>query len=198
VSHFSAETLAEDPPRTDWEKSVEIRLRELDLERIPSQARESHVGASLEKLVLELLKVDAYMAGGVLAIERAQGAELAGEQWAATARQAEARQAFRDCADALKSGAVAIDELLIGRPPFLRGPSVVARVPARLSALPSPVRETLTEIGFDGTDAALYAATMRTHPIVLGPLDRQVRGVKEAMIELAASLAARPGTELPI
>jgi hypothetical protein len=197
VAAWAANELADDPPRDDWDKPLDVQPRRLNLEAIPPDVRDTPAAQALEKLIERLFDIEAYMTGGVRAIERAQGAAAANEASAASRRKEEADRAFHECARALTGGSDAITEYLATDRRQIPTPPLVARVPQSLSELPAPIQDALGQADIGASDARKFAAAVRRHRVLIGSPDRYLRRAASDMVYLARSLDSPAGGATP-
>jgi hypothetical protein len=190
---WAAGELADDPPREDWDTPLDVQPRRLNLEAIPPNVRDIPAAQALEKLIEQLFDIDAYMTGGVRAIERAQGAAAANEASTASRRKEEADRAFHECARALMGGSDAITEYLAADRSQIPTPPLVARVPRSLAELPAPIPDALGQADIEATDARKFAAAVRRRRVLIGSPDRYLRRAASDMVYLAQSLDSPAG-----
>jgi hypothetical protein len=96
---WKADDLAKDPPRADWSATTVASVRPLSLDDFRALEPELAVTAEL------LAEAETTMAAGIVGLERAQGAQLAAEQGAATERYEESMSFFTECARSLAEAA---------------------------------------------------------------------------------------------
>jgi hypothetical protein len=102
---WKANDIAKDPPRDDWWEPTVPAPRTLRLDLFPLFAYDT------VDLIESLVGIEADMAAGVVALERAQGATNHGETPAAAARIDESMFFFSECAVAMPRAAVLLEEL---------------------------------------------------------------------------------------
>lgn len=182
---WTADALAKDPPRDDWRVATSVESRELRFDLLP-------IGAEGIRRICEVLdEADTCLRAGLVAFERAQGAQLAQGVIGSTAlrdRLSESTAFFAQARVALRDGSLYIELEFSGTP----APSRVRRVPDSLRDYPDESLAFIRDVGMDTSEIGNLAHLHRRGSFIRFNVDSRLRATAEEMRSFSEVLREWP------